>query len=154
MDGLPLVVDLDGTLTYGDTGLRSLFAFVRRNPLALPLSLWWQLHSRARVKQELASRWDFRPEEQPYIKETVEFLRSESEAGRRLILCTGSTKMVAEKIASFLGIFEDVLGTEGRPTSSGRPRPRALSRCSARRASTTQETRCRTSGSGGMRGAR
>lgn len=113
MDGLPLVVDLDGTLTYGDTGLRSLFAFVRRNPLALPLSLWWQLHSRARVKQELASRWDFRPEEQPYIKETVEFLRSESEAGRRLILCTGSTKMVAEKIASFLGIFEDVLGTDG-----------------------------------------
>lgn len=64
MDGLPLVVDLDGTLTYGDTGLRSLFAFVRRNPLALPLSLWWRLHSRARVKQELASRWDFRPEEQ------------------------------------------------------------------------------------------
>ena len=36
MDGLPLVVDLDGTLTYGDTGLRSLFAFVRRNAAFSP----------------------------------------------------------------------------------------------------------------------
>lgn len=119
MDGLPLVVDLDGTLTYGDTGLRSLFAFARRNALALPLSLWWQLHGRARVKQELARRWQFRADEQPYIRETVEFLRSEREAGRRLILCTGSTRMVAEKIASFLGIFEDVLGTDGETNLIG-----------------------------------
>ena len=113
MDGLPLVVDLDGTLTYGDTGLRSLLAFARRNALALPLSLWWQLHGRARVKQELARRWQFRADEQPYIRETVEFLRSEREAGRRLILCTGSTRMVAEKIASFLGIFFFFFLTDG-----------------------------------------
>jgi 4-hydroxybenzoate polyprenyltransferase/phosphoserine phosphatase len=112
-DAPPLVVDLDGTLTPTDTLLESVVRLIRSRPLqalALPFAL---VRGRAAFKAYVASKVDFSPEQLPYRSELVEFLRSEKERGRRIVLATASHRDVAQAIASHLGVFDAVIATDG-----------------------------------------
>ena len=123
---LPLVVDLDGTLTPADTLLESVVRVLRRNPLdALRLPLW-VLKGRAAFKQEIASRADFSAEQLPYRASLVGFLRSEKQRGRRLVLATASDREVAHAVAAHLGLFDDVLASDGCRNLKGAEKLRAI----------------------------
>jgi len=110
----PLCVDLDGTLVRTDMLFETLVAALRRNPLlALRLPLWLAA-GRARLKRELASRAVFAPAALPYDEQVLETLRRERCAGRRLVLATASDVLVAEAIAAHLGLFDEVVASDGR----------------------------------------
>ena len=111
---IPLAVDLDGTLIATDLLWESLFLLLRRNPLYLFLVPVWLLSGPARLKQEIAARVDIDPSALPYREEFVERLRAERGAGRRLVLATGTPRKFAEAIAVHLGLFDQVLATEGQ----------------------------------------
>jgi len=110
---IPLVVDLDGTLIYGDMLHESCISAVRAKPHALFAIPFWLARGKAYLKSQLAQLGTFDPAHLPYNSEVLEFLRSQKNAGRKLILCTASDQEIATKIANHLGIFDSVLASDG-----------------------------------------
>jgi 4-hydroxybenzoate polyprenyltransferase/phosphoserine phosphatase len=112
-DTVPLVVDLDGTLVLTDTLLESVLVQARQEPRALVQLPGWLRQGRAVLKRRLAERW--RPDVQalPYNEDLVSFLRAQRSAGRRLVLATGADRAVADEVAAHLGLFDEVLASDG-----------------------------------------
>lgn len=115
MDDLhvPLVVDLDGTLIYGDMLHESCISAVRSKPHTLLAIPFWLARGKAYLKARVAQLATFDPAHLPYNSEVLEFIRSQKNAGRKLILCTASDQEIAKKIANHLGIFDSVLASDG-----------------------------------------
>jgi 4-hydroxybenzoate polyprenyltransferase len=110
----PLCVDLDGAVLRTDMLFETLVAALRRDPLlALRLPLWLA-QGRARLKRELAARAPIAPASLPYDEAVLEALRRERIAGRRVVLATASDERVAQAIAAHLGLFDEVLASDGR----------------------------------------
>ncbi len=110
---LPLAVDLDGTLIATDLFWEALVRAFKANPLILFLVPFWLLRGKAFFKQELARRVQLDAKNLPYRAEFIEFLNAERARGRRLVLATGSPKSFAEAIAAHLGLFDQILASEG-----------------------------------------
>ena len=111
---VPLCVDLDGTLIKTDLLWEHLARLLRRNPLAIVPVLYWWARGRARLKQELARRVTIDPATLPYHAEFLAWLRTQKAAGRKLILATASNVQMALPVAAHVGLFDEVLGSDGR----------------------------------------
>lgn len=125
-NAIPLAVDLDGTLIASDLLWEGLFLLVRKNPFFLFLVPFWLAKGPARLKQAIAERVDIDPAALPYREAVLARLRQEREAGREIVLATGTPRKFAEAIAAHLGLFDSALATDGAENlTSGRKR-RAL----------------------------
>jgi 4-hydroxybenzoate polyprenyltransferase len=109
---LPLVVDLDGTLTPTDTLVESLIQLVKQSPLNLIRLPWSLLKGRAWFKESIARQARIAPEHLPYRAELLDYLRDEKAAGREIILATAAHKSIADGVANHLGLFDRVLATQ------------------------------------------
>ncbi|MBU1042255.1 MAG: UbiA family prenyltransferase [Proteobacteria bacterium] len=123
---LPLVVDLDGTLVLSDMLHESVLALARRNPLGVPGIPFLLLRGRAGLKRALAKDFDPRPKLLPYNEPFLAWLREQRAAGRRLVLCTASDERLATAIASHLGLFNEVLASDGETNLGGAAKARDL----------------------------
>ena len=110
---LPLCVDLDGTLLRINTLHEAGFAAVLADWRVLLRIPQWLAAGRARLKQELAALWRFAPENLPYSTELLHLLGREHAAGRRIVLCTAADRRIADAIAEHLGVFDDVIASDG-----------------------------------------
>jgi 4-hydroxybenzoate polyprenyltransferase len=109
----PLCVDLDGTLIKSDSLFDAVCQFLHRNPARfwqLPL---WLAGGRARLKAEVARRAPLNASRLPYNTELLGYLRAERREGRQLYLTTGADGSLAERVAAYLGIFAEVLASDG-----------------------------------------
>lgn len=109
----PLFVDLDGTLVKSDTLVDSLLVLIRLQPLQvfkLPVQL---IHGKAAFKAFVTESISLDIEHLPYNRPLLEFLKQEYMRGRAIFLATGADVMLARRVASHLGIFKDVLGSDG-----------------------------------------
>jgi 4-hydroxybenzoate polyprenyltransferase/phosphoserine phosphatase len=126
---VPLVVDLDGTLLRGNSLVESLFAVARQRPqalLALPQRL---LQGRARLKEALAEPQAVDVATLPFDPDLLRHLRSEKARGRRLVLATGADQRLARAVAVELGLFDEVLASDGRTNlTAGCKRERLVER--------------------------
>ena len=111
---IKLCVDLDGTLIKTDLLWEHLARLLRRNPLAVFPVLFWWAHGRARLKQELARRVTIDPATLPYHTEFLAWLRTQKAAGRKLVLATASDIAMARPVAAYVGLFDEVLGSDGK----------------------------------------
>jgi 4-hydroxybenzoate polyprenyltransferase/phosphoserine phosphatase len=109
----PLCVDLDGTLIKTDTLLEACAILVKAGPAKALLLLPWAFRGPAYLKAQLAARVVVDPAMLPYNERLLERLRRERSQGRRLVLVTAADTRVAERIADFLGIFDQVIGSDG-----------------------------------------
>lgn len=109
----PLCVDLDGTLVGTDTLWESVILLLRHKPWLIALAPFWLLGGRARFKRAIASRVSLDPSALPYREELVEALRASKQRGRRLVLATAADRDVAERIAKHVGLFDEVLSSDG-----------------------------------------
>lgn len=115
---LPLCVDLDGSLIHCDILHDSSLAMLKQHPfdvVAIPI---WLMRSKAHMKQEIAERVSIDVATLPYNTELMNWLRSEKAKGRKLVLATASNKKYADEIADHLGIFDEVLGSDGETNLS------------------------------------
>lgn len=115
----PLCVDLDGTLILGDLLLESLMVLIKRNLLYLFLIPMWLLRGRSVLKAEIAARVTLNPATLPFDRNFVAWLESERETGRSIWLCTASNELFAERVASYLGLFEGVLASDRKVNLAG-----------------------------------
>ncbi|WP_341317440.1 UbiA family prenyltransferase [Paraburkholderia sp. IMGN_8] len=110
---LPLVVDLDGTLTLTDTLTESVIQLVKRNPSNIIRLPMWLLQGRSAIKHKIAARSNFSAEYLPYREALIDFLTVEKIRGRRIILATAAHGSIASSVSAHLGLFDEVLATKG-----------------------------------------
>ncbi len=128
MNGIPLAVDLDGTLIQTDTLHEAALRALRERPLSLLRLPLWLLQGRAVVKQQLAGLSRFDPSVLPYNQPLLDWLTEQRAAGRRLVLCTAADRSIADAVAVHLGIFDEVLASDGQTNLGGTHKAQALER--------------------------
>ncbi len=125
----PLCVDLDGTLVRGDLLRQAFIGLAVRRPLAALAALLQLRRGRAAFKAAVAARSPVDAAALSYREEVLAWLRGQREAGRRLVLATAADRGHAEAVAAHLGIFEEVLASDGvRNLGAGRKRDLLRSR--------------------------
>ena len=127
---VPLVVDLDGTLTPCDTLAESTLKAVKHHPASLLYIPLWLLKGRAFLKRRIATTANdhFNPAVLPYNEALLDYLRSERARGRQLILATAADSRIANGVATHLGLFDMVLASDGSDNLKGRHKLRKIER--------------------------
>jgi len=110
----PLCVDLDGTLVKTDMLLESLLALVKSRPSCFFLLPFWLLKGKAHLKMQVAQRVTLDVSCLPYNTSLLALLAEQHQAGRPLILIAASDRSIARPIAEHLGLFSDVLASDGK----------------------------------------
>jgi len=122
----PLVVDLDGTLILTDMLHESALKLFRDYPAQIAKVPIWLAGGKAVLKRKLADRVEIDACTLPYNLPFLEWLRGEKAKGRALILCTASDHTFAESIAAHLGIFDEVIASDGLENIAGDRKAAAL----------------------------
>lgn len=124
--GPVICVDLDGTLVAGDLFWEALLSLIRRNPrVALQLPLWL-MRGKAYVKQRVAVHAPLDVQTLPYRPEVLAFIQESRASGQQIVLATGADESYASAIASHLGVFSDVIASDGVRNLSGRQKATCL----------------------------
>lgn len=112
-DTSPLYVDLDGTLIRTDVLWESLLSAGRRSPFAALCGVARLREGKASMKRALAQASDIDPAALPYHEAFVQWLRAEAANGRPVYLATAADASLARRVADHLGLFSDVLASDG-----------------------------------------
>ncbi len=123
---VPLVVDLDGTLIKSDVLWESLMLLMRDRPWALIRALRWLSGGKASFKAKLVAEVALDPAALPYRDDVLAFVHAARGEGRRVVLATATHQAVADLVAGHLGVFDEVLGTEGQTNLGGATKRHAL----------------------------
>jgi 4-hydroxybenzoate polyprenyltransferase len=122
----PLCIDLDGTLLKTDTLWETAIAHFKAHPLKSMLLPIWLSHGKARLKEKLAAAVNLDCASLPYTTELVDYLREQRAAGRELVLVSGCDRAVGERIAQHLGLFTEVITSDGKTNVKGSTKARIL----------------------------
>jgi 4-hydroxybenzoate polyprenyltransferase len=120
----PLCVDLDGTLLRTDTLHESLVLLIARNPMHLLRLPLWLLGGKAAFKREVAVRVVPDPSTLPHDPRVLELLHASDHRTR--VLCTAADRAIAEAVAGHLGVFDEILASDGERNLSGPRKADAL----------------------------
>lgn len=116
---IALCIDCDGTLLQTDLLHEALLVLAKRSPLSLLALPLWLRGGKAAFKHRLAEavalEWDTLPVN-PDVRERAQAARRE---GRHVVLATASHHRWAEPLAAELGLFDEVLASDGRRNLSG-----------------------------------
>ncbi len=123
---VPLVVDLDGTLLRTDLLHESTLLLLRGDPFRLFHLPFWLARGKASLKREIASRVTIDASGMPYHEEFVEWIRLERDRGRRVVLATASDERLAQAVADHLGLFDEVIASDGRNNNASDRKAQAL----------------------------
>lgn len=116
---IPLCVDLDGTLLRTDTMSESILVLLKQNPLRLMQLPLWLMDGRASIKQKIASRTWLDVASLPINEEVLAYIEEQRQAGRRLLLVSGTDIKVARAMAEHIPVFEEVYASDGTVNLSG-----------------------------------
>lgn len=122
----PLVVDLDGTLTPTDTLVESLVKVVKQSPLNLVRIPFWLTRGRAGFKEAIAAHANISGEHLPYRESLLDYLRKEKQKGRKIVLATAAHHSIAQNVANYLGLFDQVLATDAGHNLKGEAKLQAI----------------------------
>jgi 4-hydroxybenzoate polyprenyltransferase len=125
---IPLVIDLDGTLTPTDTLWEGFFHLFRRSPLRALATALRLFRGKWAFKERLAVLTPeyYETSLPPLRDEVVSFATEEKNKGRRVVLATASHEDIARRIAGKIGIFDEVIGSRGRINLKGTTKARRL----------------------------
>ncbi len=125
-ESVPLVVDLDGTLTPVDTLHEALAKLVRDRPARMLAIPGWLAEGKAVFKRRVADEVAVDASLLPYNEKVLEAIETARREGRTVVLATASDRRTAEAVATHLGVFDDVIATEHGVNVSGAAKRDAL----------------------------
>ncbi|MER9833016.1 UbiA family prenyltransferase [Mesorhizobium sp. M0134] len=116
---LPLVCDLDGTLTKSDSCHENFCHAFFHSPQRLFRAVpgWF---NRAALKQTLANIRPIEARALPYREEVLDLIRGAHAAGREIHLVTAADQSIADNVISHLGGFDGAKGSDGSLNLKGR----------------------------------
>ena len=121
-----LCVDLDGTLVKSDTLVDSLLLLARTYPLKALCTPFWIKGGKAALKARVCSLVQLDAAHLPYNRRLVEYLMEQRSRGRKIYLTTGADCSLAQRVADHLGIFDEVLASDGSTNLTGRNKLQSL----------------------------
>lgn len=110
---IPLVVDFDGTLVRTDALHESLVQALFKRPGKFLGSVSKLAKGKAAFKASLAEHYLFEAEDLPYVEAVLEQIKLAKKQGRKVILASASNAKIVNQVAKHLGVFDEVIGTEG-----------------------------------------
>lgn len=123
---VPLCVDLDGTLLRTDSLLESVVALLKQHPLAIGDCLLALRQGRAHFKAWIAERQVLDVTSLPLNNSLVDWLSSQYQEGRPIILVTAADRSIAEEFATHLDLFSEVLASDGKHNLKGEAKAAVL----------------------------
>jgi 4-hydroxybenzoate polyprenyltransferase len=123
---IPLCLDLDGTLTPVDTLHEGLLNLARTSPLSILALPGWLSQGKAGFKRKISAHVNIDVPSLPFRPELLEWLKSERLNGRRLVLATAADRGTADAVARHLGLFDEVVASDGTVNLSGEAKRQAL----------------------------
>jgi 4-hydroxybenzoate polyprenyltransferase len=117
--GVPLCVDLDGTLVKSDTLVDSVLVLARQHPAAVLRIPGWIAQGKAAFKRQVTAAVTLDVEHLPYNRTLLAWLRQQAGEGREIYLATAADGGLAERVAAHLGIFTGVLASDGKTNLAG-----------------------------------
>ncbi|MCK5831567.1 MAG: UbiA family prenyltransferase [Methylococcales bacterium] len=115
---LPLCVDLDGTLIKTDSLHESVLQLLRQKAIYCIIGLSWAIKSKAFFKAKLTEHVKLSPKSLPYNDDIIKYIQSQPE-DREILLVTGANAEVADSIADYLDIFDEVLASNSEHNLTG-----------------------------------
>jgi 4-hydroxybenzoate polyprenyltransferase/phosphoserine phosphatase len=109
----PLCVDLDGTLVKTDTFAQALLLLGRTRAGDLVRTLLHRPRNLAALKRRVAQTVQLNPACLPFHSDLPAWLAAEKKTGRRLILVTASDESPARCVAEEIGLFDEVIASDG-----------------------------------------
>lgn len=109
---------MDESLLMGDS-LHEACVRLLRHPLKLFGCSIALFHGKAAFKKKVIEAADLSASALPYRKEFIDWLKIQKASGRKLILATGADREIAQRIASHLSLFDDVLASDGKINLTG-----------------------------------
>jgi 4-hydroxybenzoate polyprenyltransferase len=82
-------------------------------PLSLLLFPLWLNKGKAYLKAKISSLAVLNAASLPYNEEVIAWLKQKKTAGHLLVLCSATDRRIAEAVASYLGLFDQVIASEG-----------------------------------------
>lgn len=110
--GIPLVIDLDGTLIATDLLYETFLDAAASQGWRLLTECYVGLRSRHALKSMLAARSRINYPGLPYDQRVLDLAANAKAAGRKVYLATASNVLHAERIAETLGIFDGVFASD------------------------------------------
>lgn len=115
----PLCIDLDGTLSKGDSTVRAGWRLVLTRPWLAPAIPCWDYKGRARLKEEIARRVPYDAISWRYNGALLAWLKEQHAAGRRLVLASGSDRRMVAAVARHVGLFDEFVASDGTTNFAG-----------------------------------
>ena len=117
---VPLVVDLDGTLTPIDTLHEAIIRFLlSKHVIAIFCMCLWLMRGKAHFKNKMALVFKLDASLIPWNEDVLDYIRDQKEAGRPIYLCTASNQSVANKICEHFVEFDAAFGSDDTTNLSG-----------------------------------
>ena len=116
---LPLCVDLDGTLINTDSLWESCLRLISQRPFLLFLLPLWLFTGKAGFKYKVSQHVVLNPSSLPFNTNLLKFLTHQRLSNRHIVLVTAANKGIADSIAQYLNIFDDVIASDETHNLSG-----------------------------------
>lgn len=123
---VPLIVDLDGTLTKSDTMHEALLLLIARHPSKLPQIATWLFSGKAGFKDKLASESLVDAAAVPMRSEVLDLISAAKANGRKVLLVSASNQRQVSQIATQLSLFDEAVGSDSSRNLSGKEKARWL----------------------------
>ena len=113
MTSVPLVIDLDGTLLRSDLLQESTLKLLSGAPKHLFSLPRWLYEGKAHLKRQVAQRVTLDIATLPYDDALLAWIERERSAGRSIVLCSASDETFVSQVADHLGLFDEVIASDG-----------------------------------------
>jgi len=123
---VPLVVDLDGTLSKTDLLYESFVGLLGRHPLRALGAIAALTRGKAAMKARLAGQFDLAVGTLPLDDAVLAMIRTARAEGRAVYLASASDRRYVDALARHLGLFDGVFSSDGTTNLSGPAKARAL----------------------------
>jgi len=118
-DAIPLVADLDGSLSRTDLLHEALILLIKKNPVVIFQCLLWLLKGRLYFKNRIFEQVQLHYESLPYNPEVLQFIKEAFASGRKIVLATASPLYCATEVAKVHPVFNEVYGSSDKVNLKG-----------------------------------
>ena len=117
---IPVVVDLDGTLTPVDTLHEAIVRYLLRGHVIAFLNMCiWLLKGKPFFKNQMALLQPIDLSLIPWNDDVIAYIRDQKKNGRTIILCTASNQLVAKKVCDYFKEFDAAFGSNSTHNLNG-----------------------------------
>ncbi len=125
-NSVPLVVDLDGTLTKSDTLHEGLLSLISKQPARIPQVFVWLAKGKAAFKDRLAQEALVDVTTLPLRHEVLEQIEVARDAGRQVLLVSAANHRQVSHAAQQTGLFDEAAGSTETRNLAGQEKARWL----------------------------